>query len=479
MDDALAQLLGFSPDEAQRATMRRMIELVHPDDREKLALTVKRSREQGSNFDAECRMPRPGGRMLWLASKGRVELDGLGRPRQLFGACVDVTQHKRLEEELRQAQKMEAIGRLAGGVAHDFNNLLTVILGQASILAARSDLPVGVPGALSEIISAGDRAASLTAQLLAFGRRQAMQAKPVNLNDVIASVSQMLHRLLGENVTLHTELSTCAPRLQADANMLTQVLLNLALNARDAMPAGGQLTIRTSCEVLDEIDARNMPEARAGSWACLSVSDTGTGIPPEVLPRIFEPIFTTKEVGKGTGLGLSTVYGIVKQHQGWIGVESALGRGTTFKVYMPPLASEGEPIGSAGAHGAERGRGELILLVEDEAAVRLVVSSILEQHGYRLLVVEDGLCALEAFAAHGHEVALLLTDVVMPRGLSGTQLAAQLQAQKPGLPIILCSGYSADRLDQDARTLPRSAFLQKPYRSEQLLDLVRRMLDEA
>jgi PAS domain S-box-containing protein len=476
MDESLAQLLGFGAAEAEHATMVDFIARVHPEDRATLRGALARA--ETGEFEVEFRLPQADRRNIWLAAKGRIERGAHGRARQLFGACVDITQHKRLEEELRQAQKMEAIGRLAGGVAHDFNNLLTVILGQASVLGLRHELPADVAAAIGEIAGAAERAASLTTQLLAFGRRQLLQTRDLNLEHVVASVVQMLQRLLGENVALRIETVSPPPCVHADPNMLTQVLLNLALNARDSMPRGGRVTIRTSCETIDEQSAQAMPEARAGTWACLAVSDTGAGIPPEILPRIFEPFFTTKEVGKGTGLGLPTVYGIVKQHHGWMSVDSAPGRGTTFKAFLPLLAAEALPLAPPPAQQIARGNGELILLVEDESSVRSVAQNILGQHGFRLMVAADGRQALEAFAKHGAHIDLLLTDVVMPHGVSGTELAAQLQAQKPGLPIILCSGYSAEHAGQDARTLVHSMFLQKPYRCEQLLSLVRLMLDD-
>ena len=478
LDGSLPQLLDFSPDEAASLTMEKCLARAHPDDRAALRVAGERSREHGADFEAEFRLARKDGTHLWLTFKGRVEARASCRAPQLFGACVDVTQHKHLEEELRQAQKMEAIGQLAGGVAHDFNNLLMVILGQASLIATHPELPEPAGGALREIIGAAERAASLTAQLLAFGRRKPLQTKELELNEVVASIGHMLKRLINENIVLDIQTDPRSPRLCADPNTLAQVLLNLALNARDAMPNGGQLTIRTSHEVLDERSAQALPEARAGHWACLSVSDNGAGIPPEVLPRIFEPFFTTKAVGKGTGLGLATVYGIVKQHHGFVSVHSTLGEGTTFKVFLPlPTGAREVPAVPALPH-AVNGRGELVLLVEDDAAVRTTLTSILEQHGYRLIVADDGMQALELFSARGEEIDLLLTDVVLPGGLSGAELALQLRHQNPRLRVILCSGYSADKVEQGTESLPGMTFLQKPYRTERLLTLLRSVLDK-
>jgi len=479
LDASLSQLLGFSAEEVATLTMDECLEHVHADHRAALCAAAARSREHGADFDVECRFVRADGGDIWLASKGRVEPCAAGRPSQVFGACVDATQHKQLEEELRQAQKMEAIGQLAGGVAHDFNNLLMVILGQASLISAQPRLPEAAGKGIREIVAASERAASLTAQLLAFGRRQTLQMKELDLNEVVENVGQMLQRLLGENIVLEIAADAPTLRLRADPNTLVQVLLNLALNARDAMPAGGRLTIRTSREVRGERVARALPEAHAGSFACLTVRDTGAGIPVDVLPRIFEPFFTTKEVGKGTGLGLATVYGIVKQHHGFVAVDSAPCLGTTFKVFLP-LPSEARDVAlpAVPAH-AVRGHDEVVLLVEDDAAVRATITSILEQHNYRLVVADDGVQALELFAARGSEIALLLTDVVLPRGLSGAELALQLRRQDPRLRVILCSGYSADKIERGMESLPGMMFLQKPYRAEQLLTLMRGLLDKA
>jgi len=478
LDASLSQLFGYERGVSATLTLDQVVNLVHADDRPLARTALEHARSHRSDLEAECRVLRGDGSQMWLTSKGRREPDPSGRTTQVFGASVDVTQHKRLEEDLRQAQKMEAIGQLAGGVAHDFNNLLMVILGQASLISTYPGIAEPTDEALREIVAAGERAASLTAQLLAFGRRQTLQVKELALNEVVASVGQMLRRLLGENVVLEIESGAASPRLRADPNALVQVLLNLALNARDAMPAGGRLTIRTGRAVLDERARQTHPEARPGSWACLSVSDTGEGIPKDVLPRIFEPFFTTKELGKGTGLGLATVYGIVKQHRGFMTVDSTLGHGTTFTAFLPlppREAAVSEPAAPARAVG---GRKELVLLVEDDPYVRATTSKLLEQYNYRLLVVDDAVQALEVFALRGREIDLLLSDVVLPRGLSGAELAEQLRHQNPELCVILCSGYSADKISHEAESLPDTTFLQKPYRTEQLLVCMRSLLDK-
>ena len=475
-DNALAQLLGYS--ETAGRTMEDWMHVVHADELPLVLAAVERSRERGADFDVECRVLRGDGASIWIAAKGRIEASADTERRQLFGACVDITQHKRLEEELRQAQKMEAIGQLAGGVAHDFNNLLMVILGQASLISMNDEMPESIRESVREIEAAAERAAGLTGQLLAFGRRQTMQLRDLDLNQVVESVGQMLRRLIGENIVLALEPAATALKLHADQNMLVQVLLNLALNARDAMPKGGQLSIRTSREVLDERSAESLPGARPGTWACMTLTDTGEGIKGEVLPHIFEPFFTTKGDGKGTGLGLSTVYGIVKQHHGFVSVSSTPGWGAKFRVYLPLPDHETIAIAPPAPTQALSGRKELVLLVEDDPAVRAALSNILEQHNYRLLLAEDGIEALELFARRGADVDLLLSDVVLPRGLSGADLAQQLRVKNPRLRVILCSGYSADKIEAGLHALPGMLFLQKPYRAEVLLTSMRNLLDQ-
>jgi CheY-like chemotaxis protein len=344
-----------------------------------------------------------------------------------------------------------------------------VIMGQASLISDTHGLPPEVHGSAQEIVQASERAASLTAQLLAFGRRQTMQKSDIDLNQVVASVGHMLQRLLGEAVALTIDPWPSVLALRADPNMLVQVLLNLAVNARDAMPSGGELTIRVTRKVGDE---RN-----ANGWGCLTVRDTGDGIPPDVMPHIFEPFFTTKDAGKGTGLGLPTVYGIVRQHQGFITVDSAPGQGAAFTVHLPLPAQETSAAAPALSAPAAHGRNELLLLVEDDAGVRAAMSNILQQHDYRLLVAHDGVQALELFAARGGEIDQLLSDVVLPRGLSGADLARQLRQQNPRLQVILSSGYGADKIEQALAQLPGVLVLQKPFRVEVLLSALRSLLD--
>jgi len=381
---------------------------------------------------------------------------------------------RQAEERLRQAQKMEAIGQLAGGVAHDFNNLLTVIQGHCGLLLTGSGAADReMVESATEIQSAATRAANLTRQLLTFSRRQPMKLRPVELDDVVSGVSRMLQRLIGEDIVLHTRLLPGGAWVEGDPGMIEQVLLNLAVNARDAMPGGGQLWLGIDAATIDEVAARRHPAARPGSFICLSLRDAGLGIAADNLPHIFEPFFTTKEVGKGTGLGLATVHGIVEQHRGWIEVESEPGKGSTFRVYLPQLSQ------AAGLPAALRdplrtpGGNESILVAEDEDAVRVLVVKILGAQGYRVQAAPSGAAALELWRQQPGAFDLLLTDLIMPGGISGMQLAEQLRAEQPDLRVIYMSGY------QGSTTGGREPanFLQKPFAPSVLAAAVRSCLD--
>jgi len=392
----------------------------------------------------------------------------------------DTTERKHLEEQLRQAQKMEAIGRLAGGIAHDFNNLLTVIHGSAELVLMRAEeLTPEVRECLKLITVSSERAANLTSQLLAFGRKQAMKTRPLSLSDVIKNLTKMLNRIIGEDIRLQCMYGPEPPFVEADVGMMEQVLMNLAINARDAMPHGGQLLITTDKIRLDEVYVHSHPEARAGDFVFLTVSDTGSGITPADLPRIFEPFFTTKEPGKGTGLGLATVYGIVKQHNGWINVSSQLDSGTTFEIFLPAIQPTQTPTALRPVKTSVLGGTEKILLVEDDTAVRLLTRRILEAYGYHVWEAASGRQALEVWRSLATRIDLLLTDIVMPDGVSGRELSDQLCAQTPGLKVIFTSGYSRDVAGQDTAFIRRSQahFLQKPCPSDVLLNTVRRCLD--
>lgn len=389
----------------------------------------------------------------------------------------DITERKQLEEQLRQSQKMEAIGQLAGGVAHDFNNILGVMMMQTELTGMVEGLPEEAVNGLREIRVAAERAANLTRQLFLFSRRQVMQPRQLDVNESVTSLARMLQRILGEHIRLQLNLHPKPVVTYADAGMLDQVLMNLAVNARDAMPGGGQLTLETGGRTLDEAQAQMIPGSNPGRFVRLAVSDTGCGIAPENLARICEPFFTTKEPGKGTGLGLATVFGIVKRHNGWLRVQSEIGKGTTIEVFFP--ASNSLAVNQAGPGRKSRPPGgtETILLVEDDLAVRTLTRVVLERQGYRVVDAGDGVQAMDAWPECKDRVALLLTDLVMPEGITGQELAAKLQAEKPGLKTIFCSGYSVEIAGRELKLRPGQRFLQKPFPPDQLLEAVRNLLD--
>jgi len=390
----------------------------------------------------------------------------------------DITQSRTLEVQFRQAQKMEAIGHLAAGVAHDFNNILAVIQLHASLLKIGSDISPEHLESAGEIEKATERAANLTRQLLLFSRKQTMEPRDLDLNQSINDMAKMLRRALGETIQVQFKFSPESLFIHADAGMMDQVLMNLAVNAHDAMPQGGQLVIETSAVTFDESVRAQSPLARPGSFVCLSVSDTGCGIPAENLPRIFEPFFTTKDVGKGTGLGLATVFGIVQQHQGWINVYSEVGHGTAFRVYLPRLgAKSGQESGQA-ALSPVRGGKETILLVEDEAALRATMRASLSQLGYRVLEAVHGVEALETWKQRHDEIQLLLTDLVMPGGMTGMDLAGRLLQENPKLKVIYTSGYSPEVAGKNCPLEEGVNFLTKPFTAHKLAQTVRNRLDQ-
>ncbi|MEW6304586.1 MAG: ATP-binding protein [Verrucomicrobiota bacterium] len=417
---------------------------------------------------------RPGG----YTSREQANIETLARAvGVLFDGYRRAQREAVLQEQLRQAQKMESVGRLAGGVAHDFNNLLTVIEGHAELLALARLAPADA-SAVAEIDAAAKRAAKLTQQLLMFSRRQVIKPRPLDMNEVVQNISKMLCRILGEDISVNLNYTGDLPRIEADQGMMEQVILNLAINARDAMPKGGHLTIHTGAATVDQAYARRNPEARPGRFVCLSVTDTGCGIAPEHLPHIFEPFFTTKEVGKGTGLGLATVYGIAKQHHGWVEVASQVNKGTTFRVFLPALAQAAIEVASE-PRATVRGGSESILLVEDEPALRGLVRQTLERLGYRVFDASNGQEARNLWTARKAEIQLLVTDLIMPGGLNGSELAEELVADKPDLKVLYMSGYSSDVLGKDYVLEEDTNFLQKPFQPHGLAQAVRGCLDGA
>ncbi|MDR3456837.1 MAG: PAS domain S-box protein [Verrucomicrobiae bacterium] len=427
----------------------------------------------GNEWHGEFQNRKKNGELFWESASISPITDPDGKITHFLAVKEDITSQKLLEAEFRQAQKMEAFGRLAAGVAHDFNNMLTAILCSTQIFEIGNPLDEYQLGALAEITEAANRAASLTRQLLMFSRRQAIQLKVLEVNDVTDGMSKMLRRLIGENISLKTRYGTGGTPVFADPNMLEQVLLNLSVNSRDAMPKGGELTICTEAVTITEATGRRKP----GRFIRLSVSDTGSGISAQNLEHIFEPFFTTKEVGKGTGLGLATVFGIVEQHKGWIEVESEIGRGTTFHIFLPRHEATAETGFIQRSKPRERGGKEVILLVEDELSVRTLARNILTRHGYQVYEAGSGQAALDVWQQHGPQIDLLFTDMVMPGQMTGLELGQQLLKDKPGLKLVYTSGYTDEMLDEGSELLKSSYFLNKPYSPELLLRMLRTALD--
>ena len=435
---------------------------------------VTRRIQEGQEGRYELEIQRKDGRKILLEATTRNLLVG-GRPGRI-SAVRDITALRSLERQLRQAQKMEAVGRLAGGVAHDFNNLLTAIFGYAELLA--EELPPGHSGLedLQEIRTAATRASALTRQLLAFSRQQVLQPVVLNLNDVVEGVGKMLHRLLGEDVELETHLARDAGNVKADAGQLEQVIINLAVNARDAMPTGGKLTIETANMDLDVGYAEQHQPVIPGPYVMLAVSDTGTGMDEIIKAKVFEPFFTTKEPGKGTGLGLATVYGIVKQSGGYVWLYSELGKGTTFKIYLPRVdAPRDTPVVAPSPAGSVAGT-ETLLLAEDDPLLLPLARALLAKLGYRILDARDAAEALAVARAHEGHIHLLVSDVVMPGG-GGFQLATQLQAERPTMRVLYMSGYTDEAVVRHGLLERGLNYLQKPFTPAVLARRIRDVLD--
>ena len=441
-------------------------------DRQRLFKLVT-SKRSVSNFECPLKTATGSLRTTLLSA----ELVELANQKRVLLQVNDLTERMSLEEQLRQSQKMEAIGQLAAGVAHDFNNILTIISGHTGLLKTVEFASEEDSESVTEIASAADRAANLTRQLLAFSRKQVMQRATVDLSAVVSDSAKMLKRLVGETIDVETLFPDVAPLTDADIGMIEQIVLNLTVNARDAMPDGGKLTVRTAHHAFDEADVEHIHEAYAGQFVCLSVTDTGCGMGKETQARIFEPFFTTKEVGKGTGLGLATVYGIVKQHNGWIEVQSEVGKGTTFAIYFP--AAEADSGNTARLRKADlvQGGDEGILLAEDEEPLRRMVSRTLKRYGYTVYEAEHGPQALEIWKAHRDKIQLLLTDMIMPEGLNGKELAEAIQGDRPDVKVIYTSGYTPELFGEDGEMNDSIVFLAKPYRMNVVADLVRQVLD--
>ncbi len=472
---ATTRLLGY---ELREFVGRNAMELIHPDDRSAVLLRLEEvTTEPRRRVQVAARVQHKNGH--WRNLEG-VLTNLLDDPsiRAIVNNYRDVTDRRILEEQVILAQKMEAIGRLAGGVAHDFNNILTAIGGYTDLLLADLAPDDKRRRDVEEIHRAADRAAALTHQLLAFSRRQVLQPKVISLNALVPDIEKMLRRLIGEDILFATVLHPKAGNVRADPGQLEQVIVNLAVNARDAMPKGGRLTIETRNVELDESYTTDHPNVKPGHYVMLAVTDTGVGMNEETKARIFEPFFTTKVRGKGTGLGLATVYGIVQQTGGHIWPYSEPGQGTTMRVYLPRVDRRADPIEHPLETTPTALRGtETILLVEDEAPVRSITRQLLQRNGYTVLEASDGQTALALVdaAQHGRHVDLLLTDVIMP-GMSGRELAAELMARRPALRVLFMSGYTDDAVVRHGMLEPGLAYLEKPFRPPTLLRKVREVL---
>jgi PAS domain S-box-containing protein len=474
-----ADLFGYTPGEMTGEL--RVTDLFVEEDQPILTEFIRRQLEgEHSRTQQLLRGVRKDGELVEVEVYGsRTEVEGAIA---FMGVIVDLTGPKRAEaalrereEQLRHAQKLEAVGRLAGGIAHDFNNLLMVIQGSVNLVLMNTTEADPQRDDLQEIVRATERAAALTRQLLAFGRKQVLRPKVVNLNTAISDLHKIMHRLIGEDVELHLELDPDLGCVKVDPGQLEQVVLNLAVNSRDAMPDGGRLTIRTTNTELTNKDADRFPyKVLTGPYVCLSFEDTGFGMPESVLGRVFEPFFTTKEQGRGSGLGLSMVYGIVKQSEGYIWVASTQGQGTTIQIYLPLIPCVREESEPPPTPPLRRGSGR-VLLVEDEEPVRKVTRRLLEQGGYEVVEAASGPEAIRQFDSLAGSVDLVLTDVVMPR-MGGRELATRLLARNPSLPVLYMSGYAADRGLRRGMDKRDQNFIQKPFSPEELLERIQALL---
>jgi PAS domain S-box-containing protein len=464
VNDQFAAMFGYGRDELiGREVFSLIAPAWHP------VMTERFRSGEGKRFEHQCL--RKDGSIIECEAQAKTISWGGRKVR--VSAVRDLTERKGLEARLRQSQKMEAFGQLAAGVAHDFNNILTVIQGNMSLLQMGQLSRAEQASAGVEISRAAERAANLTRQLLTFSRRHPMQPQDLDLNEVVANVTKMLQRLIGEDIALETRYAPGGASIHADPGMLEQVLMNLSVNSRDAMPKGGRLVIETALITLTDTTHFTKHTARPGEFVRLAITDTGFGIAPEHVPHLFEPFFTTKEVGKGTGLGLATVFGIIEQHQGWIEVESHVNEGTTFRIYFPrtvgKVAGREQPTPSLNVPGGT----ETILLVEDEVALRRLMQRVLEGHGYHICAAGSGLQALEVWREQRDGIDILVTDMVMPEGMTGRELADRLRTEKPDLKIIYCSGYASNMPGKDSALRHNESFLEKPFLPVKLLQKVR------
>ncbi|MEZ5288949.1 MAG: response regulator [Vicinamibacterales bacterium] len=470
--DNVRRLTGHEPHESNDALW--WLAHVHPEDaghvRAAHALPYQEDHQA-----LEFRLCRADGEYIWVLDEKRLVRGEHGQPDEIIGSWSEITARVSLEAQLRQAQKMEAVGSLAGGIAHDFNNLLTIISGTTELILQDMPDDDADRDLVVEVQRAGERAVGLTRQLLAFSRKQVLAPKTLDLNDIVIGVEKMLRRLIGEDVTLTTTLSTRPAMVYVDPGQIEQVLLNLAVNARDAMPRGGQLVLESGTFEMTPEFCRDHAGSLPGHYAWVSMRDTGTGMAPDVQARVFEPFFTTKEPGKGTGLGLAMVFGTVKQSDGYVDLWSEPGVGTRFTIYLPAVGSATTLDDAAPVEEVAPGR-ETVLVVEDDASVRRLARRALERYGYTILEAPNGPAAVELSESHAGPIDLLVTDVVMPR-MSGADLADRLVQQRPALKVLLVSGYIDDAVIRHGVVMGRHAFLHKPFMPPALAAKVRSVLD--
>jgi PAS domain S-box-containing protein len=471
VNPALITMLGYASAEEVLLLDPEKDVFEHPEEQTRL---IEEFRHAGRMDGLEVKWKRKDGSAITVRISGRA-VSSADEPADVLEAIAeDVTERRVLEDQFRQAQKMEAVGRLAGGVAHDFNNLLMVISGYTEVILAKLDVEHPLHEKGRAIQQAADRATTLTRQLLAFSRKQILELKVVDVNAIVEDMERLLRPLIGETVELTASLASEAGHTRADAGQLEQVLMNLVVNAKDAMPQGGKLMIHTQNVIIDENHHRGQTFIRPGRYVTLSVSDTGMGMDKETQSRIFEPFFTTKEKGKGTGLGLSTVYGIVKQSGGYVMVQSEKGHGTTFNIYLPRVEATVD-IHATPMPRAAQGGSETVLLVEDEESVRQLVRETLLAKGYRVVEAENGEAGLAAAAKHEGKIDLVITDVVMP-GIGGRELVQQLALARPETKVLYLSGYTEDAVVSEGTIESGTAFLQKPFTLQSLSRKVREVL---
>ncbi len=471
------ELLGY-PEAEFSDPVSMFFDTVHPDERPAMDAALKSHFEEDTPYSVEIRAQHKDGGYRWMLMRGEALRDAIGKPVRMVGALADITERKQAEEQLRQAQKMEAVGQLTGGVAHDFNNILTSVIGNLELLKETGRDRPDIQGFVEAALRSSNRAATLTRQLLAFSRKQALSPVPLDINELVGTMTQLLRSTLGENIEIETIRGPKLRKALVDGGQLETSLLNLALNARDAMPEAGKLAIETANVTIDWDHAEGEIDMTPGSYVMVAVGDTGVGMTPEVVNEAFQPFFTTKEPGKGSGLGLSMVYGFVKQSGGHVAIDSEVGRGTTVKLYLPHAVAEWAAVQHPTTEKASQASGgALILVVEDDPDVREFLELALGTLGYAVVSCEDGPSAL-AKLEELHTVDLLLTDVVLPGGMTGKEVADRVSSIRPNIPILFSSGYTENSVVHDGKLDAGVKLLEKPYKREKLARYVREALDK-